>query len=329
MTRLKSTGTRRISLVGRFGILLLVSLFVATACRDVRGQAARKGLEATYLPSDASFAILIRPAELSKAKYAQPVVAAFDQLLAPLKLGTSVANIDEFKVVAIGIPMAGPENVYMVIRGTKAMDWKTVYSAMGNITEEKVDGQVLYHVKNDAFWLPDDRTVVYGSLSAVRRTLEPIDAKDRADWSDSWEKAAKGPIAGLLHMRILDGETAPGPAGQPLSLAPLTENVQYAVLEGQVTELGLVLRATMAANSNEGAVTAAPVVAQALTGFASLIEKEMRLEGEDGERLAEQLTRLLGSTRIVTQGKTLEIKVLVTPKMLEVFAESAQLIGAR
>ena len=55
----------------------------------------------------------------------------------------------------------------------------------------------------------------------------------------------------------------------------------------------------------------------------------MRLEGEDGERLAEQLTRLLGSTRIVTQGKTLEIKVLVTPKMLEVFAESAQLIGAR
>jgi len=333
MAPLNSRGTRPISRAGGCGILLLAGLFVATACRVSHGQAkpaAWKVLETSYLPSDAGFAILVRPAELAKAKYAQPVAAAFDQLLTPLKLGTSVANIDEFKFVFLGWPMAGPADVYLVIRGTKPMDWKTVFSAMGNTTAEKVDGQILYHQRNDAFWLPDDRTVVYGTQTGVKRTLEQVAPNDRADWSDSWEKAAKRPLAGLLHMRILEGQMGPGPDGKPsMSLAPLTEDAKYGVLEGRVTDKGLELHATVTANSNKGAVTAAPVVAQSLTNFATMIVKETRLDGQDGERLADQLSSLLASTRIVTQGKTMEIEALVTPEMLKVFAESAQLVGSR
>jgi hypothetical protein len=335
MAPLGSRGSRPISLAGRFGILLLAVLFVATACRVAHGQAkpaAWKVLETSYLPSDTSFAILVRPAELAKAKYSQPVVAAFDQLLTAIKLGTSVANIDEFKFVILGSPnaMPGPPDLYMVIRGTKPIDWKTVFHAQGTATEEKIDGQILYHLRNDAFLLPDDRTVIFGSLSGAQRAMEQVAPNDRADWSESWEKAAKGPLAGMLHMRILEGQMAPGPDGKPsLSLAPLTENAKYAVLEGRPTDKGLELHATVTANSNKGAVTAAPVVARSLTNFASVILKETRLDGQDGERLAAQLSSLLASTRIVTQGKTMEIEALVTPKMLEVFAESAQLVGSR
>ena len=82
MTRLRSTGTRGIRLVSRTGPLVLAIFFAVTACQVVHGQDAQSdlpaALETAYLPPDTSFAILLRPADLSVVDYAQPVVDAFD-----------------------------------------------------------------------------------------------------------------------------------------------------------------------------------------------------------------------------------------------------------
>ena len=81
--------------------------------------------------------------------------------------------------------------------------------------------------------------------------------------------------------------------------------------------------------SNAGAVRAAPIVSRGLTNFASLIASVSLIPAEQRDRLTEQLTTLLENTQIVTQGKAVEIKGVVTPEMLRVFADSARALGGQ
>src|SRR5665213_2734213 len=60
----------------------------------VRDQAA--------IPSDTTLAIVVRPAELAQAKIAQPIVAAFDQVLEPAALGLKVSELEQVKIVVVG-----------------------------------------------------------------------------------------------------------------------------------------------------------------------------------------------------------------------------------
>ncbi|MEX0676390.1 MAG: hypothetical protein WD063_04910 [Pirellulales bacterium] len=338
MSHLRSTNGHARSLVrpGRTGTLLLAGLLVTAAIRVVHGQAAQPeaplALATTYLPPDTIFAVLVRPAELAVPELMQPVVDAVDELLKPANLGISVADIDECKVVFLGVPdmMRGPPNFYLVIRAKRAVDWKKVFGVTRELKEEEVGGRKLYIRGQEAFWLPDERTIVVGSREAAKRTTENPDPNDRAAWSDRWEKAAKSPLAGFLHVNMLGLMSLPGPDGKlDKSLASLDKDVKYAVLEGNVTDKGFAVGATIFTNSNEGSVRAAPVVSRGLTNFASMIATQTGLAGDDADRLTEQLSGLLGSTQIVTQGETVEIKALVTPKMIDVFAETARLIGGQ
>ena len=305
--------------------MLAVYAVVAARC-----QAADPVLDVGYLPPDTTFAVLVRPAELAASKWFEPVVRAVDEILRPAKLGLSVADIDQFQFAIIGSPDAmvgGVPAFYVVVRGTRPVDWKAVVTRDGRATQEKMAGRVVYRVGNEVSWMPDERTLVTGSPTGIERAREPVDPNARAAWSANWRQAATSPLAALLRMNVLEGEEVPGADGQAVvPLAPLTDNVDYAVLESQVTPLGLRLRAKLAAKSNQAAVAASPVVARALTNLAALIVSEGGVEGDDRQQLADQLTRLLNSTQIITDGKTLSIQALLTPKMLNAFAASARQI---
>jgi hypothetical protein len=309
----------------------LAVIIVAGACGGAHGQGNANALPAalatSYIPPDASFALLVRPAELAVPELMQPVVDAFDELLKPAKLGISVADIDEFKFVLIGRPdvMQGPADGYLVVRARQAVDWKTVFGVAAEAEAEKIDGRKLYHVRGDrqTLWLPDERTVVFGNAPAVRRTIENPDPKDRASWSARWEQAAKNPLAGFLQMSVLHafGKGALGPgAEQEKLLATLTGDTQYGVLEGNVTTKGFEITAAMLTRSKEGSVRIAPVVSRVLTHLATMIGSDVPVGRQDAEALREQLASLLRSTQIVTEGQTVTVKALVTPEMLEVFS---------
>jgi hypothetical protein len=320
--------------VRRWMGMLLAALLVASSrgISSAQDKPAKlpTALATSYLPPDTSFAFLVRPAELSVPEMMQPVVDAFDELLKPAKLGISVADIDEFKFVLIGNPnvMQGPP---VVVRARQPTDWKTVFGVGGQAKEEVIDGRKLYHVhSNDAYWLPDEKTIVLGELSAVRRTLENPGPKDRATWNERWEQAAKSPLAGFLHVGVLEafGKEVLGPGAEhEKALATLSTDARYGVLNGNVTTKGLEINAIVATGSKEGSVRVAPALSRVLTQLASMIGSEVPVGEADAEKVREQLGALLGSTQIVTEGKTVTVKATVTPKMLEVFAATARLMA--
>ncbi|MEX0676389.1 MAG: hypothetical protein WD063_04905 [Pirellulales bacterium] len=336
------------SIRGHVGTLLL-SILVASVCAVAYGEdkpaELPTALATSYLPPDASFAILIRPAELAVPEVMQPVVEAFDELLKPAKLGISVADIDEFKLVLVGVvdmmERQGPRlvatrivNTYLVIRARQAVDWKTVFGVTGQARQEEIDGRKLYHMRGDgaALWLPDERTVVCGALGEVRRTMENPDPNDRESWTDHWEQAARSPLAAFVRMSELEEVAAFVSGLEPIerqeeALATLVADAEYGVLQGNVTTKGLEISATVLTRSNEGSVRVAPAVSLLLTEFATTIGSELPAQQADAAKLREQLAGLLGSTQIVTEGKTVTVKALVTPKMIEVFSATARLLA--
>jgi hypothetical protein len=309
----------------------LAGIVVASACGGAHGQgktdALPTALATSYIPPDASFALLVRPAELAVPELMQPVVDAFDELLKPARLGISVADIDEFKFVVIGRPdvMQGPPDIYLVIRARQAVDWKIVFEVGAQAKVEEINGRKLYHVRGDreALWLPDERSVVFGMGGAVRRTMENPDPNDREPWTERWQHAAKSPVAAFLQASVLqafeEGMLGSGDQHQK-ALAALTGDAQFGVLQGNVTPKGLEVAATMLTRSKEGSVRIAPVVSRVLTHLATMIGSEVPVGQQDAEKLREQLAALLRSTQIVTEGQTVTVKAVVTPEMLEVFS---------
>jgi hypothetical protein len=303
--------------------------------------------DVAYIPSDASLALIIRPAELAASPIARRVAAAFDELLAPENLGLKVDQIELFKVViAGGLNQPGNDATcgYMILRSRAAHDWKKVFqNLLGAGKVEELDGQKYFQAgdTNDfgAYWFPDERTVVFGSPSGIARTFSTPDANDRAPWAEKWARAVKSPVAGLLQMNVLEmfhGGPAVDDCGQPVEndMAPLSADGEYGILTGDITADGFAVSAAVQCRSAEGAARVAPALAKALTKLANQIATPSAIDavGEDTEkgdeddngRLAEQIARLAENTKVTTQDSMVHVRAVVTPTMLDVFAASAQ-----
>jgi hypothetical protein len=317
----------------------LAVIIVAGACGTAHGQGKAEplptALAASYIPPDASFALVVRPAELAASHVMKPLADVFDEMLKPANLGISVADIEEFKLVMAGvldlterqggrISVAKSANLYVAVRARKAVAWKTLLDAT-RWTQQDVNGQKLYVQGSAALWFPDERTMVTGARAIVERTLEDPDPNDRESWTDRWEQAARNPLAAFVRASELEEVVAfvPGLQAaerQPEALATLIADAEYGLLQGSVTNGSLDVSATVLARSSEGAVNVAPALSLVLREFAKAVGSESGLDGEIGRKLGEQLAALVGSTQFVTEGQTVTIKALVTPKMLEVFS---------
>ncbi len=200
-------------------------------------------------------------------------------------------------------------------------------SQNGTWQENIVDGRSIYDRVGggqDSFWIPDDRTLVLCERQGRERSLESPDPKDPPPWADRWKVAAKYPLAGLLQMNIF-APAGRGPKEVPLAV--LAADAKFGVMYGEVTPEGLKMGGGVEANSAEVAGGVASAASQALVDFANMIATEMPLKPETTDRLVEQLSELLSGAKLSTKGSAVDIQGLVTPKMLEVFAEAAQEAG--
>jgi len=269
---------------------------------------------------DAAFVLYIRPAELAKAKLAEPIVKAFDDLLPPGRLGISVAELESFEFQVAGT--AGDSSAAMTIRALQPLDWRKVFEASDD-KEEEIEGRKYYKFgARDYLTIVDDRTAVYGKLETAQRLIEGIDANDRAEWADAWKQAQQRPLAGMLHMHMVAEQ---GGLITPRSV--LAADAKYAIMHGEVTSAGLKLSGVMETESAEAAARAAPAAAAALVDFATQLTEKTGIPPGDQEKLAAALSQLLAGGVIATRGSSVNLSALVTAEMLEVFADTARIMA--
>jgi hypothetical protein len=296
--------------------------------------------EAAGIPSDATLAIVIRPAELAQAAIARPILAAFDQLLEPANLGLKVSDIEEFKVVFTGGFME-PGNdaicAYMILRSRQPHDWKKAFGTLLAADKEvEIDGHT-YIAGPDHddggfsnFWCPDARTVIAGTPSGIARTFSTPDPIDRAPWADSWSVAVKSPLAVMLGtslFKMFDEITITGDFEQRLDdeFAALTDDGEFALVRGDVTDHGFVLGGDVVCRSVAGAERVAAVLQKLLPQIVGRIAPPSALDDTMADqKLSEQMSKLVAATTIAHEDTLVHVESTLSAKMLSAIGASLQ-----
>ncbi|REK12062.1 MAG: hypothetical protein DWQ37_13700 [Planctomycetota bacterium] len=317
----------------RLGNLLAIGCLVSlVSSRSIRADdlPIPTIVEGSVLPPDAAMALYVRPAELASSKSAAPIVEAFDAVLEPLKLGLSVADIEEFKIVFIIDQQAGLEGVILVVRARAAHDWKPMFDAQGKWKEEEFQGRKVFRrVSRQAYWLPDERTAVFTesrNATMLARSMGSPDPQDKAAWFEAWSEAARRPLAGLIDMRVLSGGN-PGRDEDPLAV--LATDAKYAVASGYFTIGGFQLEGSITTDSPQAAARVAPATSQVLVDFVEEMFEAVPLEDDDKAGLAAQLNEFLGKSRIKTDGKLVKAEGRFTTKMIQVICDAAKKVAKR
>jgi hypothetical protein len=291
------------------------------------------------LPSDASAVFIIRPAELAAAPIAQGVASLFDELLAPAKMGLKVSEIEEFKVVVPGgLPQPGDDSfcVYMILRSRQPHDWKkALQEVLGATKEDEIEGQKYFKAPDEgfgSFWIPDERTIVYGTPGGLARTLSTPDPNDRAEWADKWTTAAKSPLAGMLQLdmfgQAVNFEGASDDDSDTQYLSTLVADGRRAIFHCDVTADGITLIAALECDSADAAERVALALGKGLAKLAVIIAPTSATD-DDGEanRLAIQVAKLVAGAQITHQESTATMQLVATTEMVTTFVDSARALA--
>lgn len=295
------------------------------------------------IPSDASIVIVARPAELTANGALRPLAAVLDTQLADQKLGISVAQLELFQLVVLGSPdeSSGEFANFIVLRALKRHDWKPAMKAMfGESKSHQLAGRDVFQTNYgwDAnpgddtnavyYWLPDERTVVFGPRIGFERTLEHVAANDLGPWHELWTSASKSPLACLLQTNLMPFT---GLANIPEDLDPDAESVsdplvqdgRFIVLQGDVSADGLKLAADVLCHSEEGAQRVAPALARSMTELANHLASTMETsDPPEARRLPEELARLAAATHFKVEGALVKIESLASGDFFRAFSAS-------
>ncbi len=291
------------------------------------------------IPSDTTLAIFVRPAELAQAKIAQPIVAAFEQILESADLGLKVSELEQVKIVVVGgfnEPSNDTISLYILLRSRQPHDWKKVCSKLLDANEQaEMDGHTYFKAPNDDdgfsnYWCPDARTVILGTPSGIALTFTTPDPNDRPAWADRWKLAVESPLAVLMGMqffKVFDSITITGDFEQRLEdeYAALTEDGEYAVAQGDVTEHGFAVAADAVCRSAEGAKRVAAALQKLLDQLVSRVAPPRALdEPADDHGLSEQMPKLVEATTIAHQGSLVHVESMLSGELLAVIGESIE-----
>ena len=103
----------------------------------------------------------------------------------------------------------------------------------------------------------------------------------------------------------------------------LVADAEYAVFDGSVTGQGLEMSATVVARSDDAARRVAPALSRVLGGFAKTLGYESTLDGEKSRELSKQIAAFVASMQVATEGRTVTIKAIASPKMVELLCVGA------
>lgn len=295
------------------------------------------------LPSDASVAIVARPAELTADATLRPLAAAIDQQISELKLGLSVSQLDLFQLVMLGNPddNSGAFAYYFALRAPQPHDWKPAMKAMfGDAKEHQLAGRSVFQTNagwdanpdDDSsavyYWLPDNRTVVFGPRGGLERTLTSAAPGDRGAWHELWTTAAKSPLACLLQTNLMPlvglANISEDLDPEADSVAdPVVQDGRFIVLKGDTSADGLKLRASVLCYTAEGAQRVAPALARSMTELANHLATTMETSDPPAaRRLPDELSRLAAATSFKVEGELVRIESLASADFVRSFSAS-------
>ncbi len=216
-----------------------------------------------FVPNDAQFVLALRPAELAMLKSLDPLTASLEQLGMFKSLGLTIDVIEEVKFVATGEFAPGGDAVtapdrrpllLTMIRANRPFNWTAFGTYMVGPTREAIaSGQQYFRAVEpksqlDAYWLPDDRTIVLVPSVAIARTFSLRGSVNLPAWADRWKDVANSPAALMMKPAMLQ----PFLAG--LSQDPsVSSDVDIALFRGAEVSGEARIMGAVACNSPEGA----------------------------------------------------------------------------
>ncbi|MGH7139250.1 MAG: M56 family metallopeptidase, partial [Pirellulales bacterium] len=184
------------------------------------GIAASEAIDLSYLPASAVVVVAVRPAELFSKGEMQPLVKLLNETTGlEQKTGLKVENIEEVKLAMTRFPETGQpgqappprpaDSIIYVTRYKEPFDWRGKFgdNLVGKPVEATVAGKTYYHsdhgeATRPAFYVPDDRTLVFGPEIDLQRVLIG-NGRSKPDWAAEWERSAKGPAAAMVDVAAL------------------------------------------------------------------------------------------------------------------------------
>lgn len=236
-----------------------------------------------YVPPGASVVLAARPAELLAKPEIQPLAALCNQYLLPaLSTAPRAEKMAEVQCIFNAPPPAKP---VVVVRYTEPFDWKAfVTEAQGPPVAARVADQTYYHFdereqpSRPAFFLPDDRTMVFGLDADVRRVIV-ADGKSKLDWAGEWNESATGAATAFIDLaawgQVFDEELTRHPAPAVTSCAPIWHQGRRLVVSLRADD-GLTLAARLHCETNENAEHVRETVRGAVTLLCNALEEADR-----------------------------------------------------
>lgn len=222
--------------------------------------AAAKAIDLNHVPASSIAVFAVRPASLLSKTEMQPLAKLLNETIGlESKTGLKVEEVDEVKIAVTRAPSSetnGLEGVTLtVIRHAKPFDWKAKFakSLVGETMEASLAGKKYYHAGQGeqairpAFYLPDDRTIVFGPEIDLQRSILSA-GRGTPDWAADWQQSATGTAAAMVDVatigRLLNEALKEHPQPQVAAFTPLWEKGQRLLVSVQA-EQGLAVTARL------------------------------------------------------------------------------------
>ncbi len=232
----------------------------------VLADATQSPLTGEFIPPNAMAAIAIRVPDLLRQLDNKDLKALIEKVSPLEQMGIRVDELEEVKLalVAPDANGGGPSKQFF-LRSIKPLDW---IEAMRKVdpSQQTIDFNGTKYYKpsfrrgaiEEAFYMPDERSVVGGSEARIRDLIQTGGKAARPTWADGWDKVSGGQVAAMIDAetfaRLMNAERANRNRNDPILplLEPLWENSRVAFV-GINLNKNLVITAKSESQSEEAA----------------------------------------------------------------------------
>ncbi|HET6883023.1 MAG TPA: M56 family metallopeptidase, partial [Pirellulales bacterium] len=278
-----------------------------------------KAVDLSYVPSSAVAVFAVRPSELLSKDEMQPLAKLLNETFEK-QTGLKVENVAELKIVVTRVP--SPETrgtdgaTLYVTRYAEPFDWKAKVgeNLVGKPVEAKVAGKTYYHSDHGeqairpAFYLPDDRTIVFGPEIDLQRAILSS-GRSKPEWAADWEKSSTGIAAAMVDVeaigRVLNEELKRAPQQQQMTaiFSPLWEKGQRLFVSAQASD-GLSIAARMQCAGDDDAERVRDTAQAVLTLARNALDDADRHAAQATAAQAAAIVPLIDLAReVLKQGK--------------------------
>jgi beta-lactamase regulating signal transducer with metallopeptidase domain len=287
-----------------------------------------------FVTKDAELVVALRPAELAKLKSLEPIKTALDKSGLFDPLGLTLEDIEEFKMVASPLSRdpnskaVNPSWRLIVFRSQEPRDWsKLALSITGKNEKTSVGGQEYYQStlgsggSFSAYWLPDDRTIVFSSIADIGRTFSLRDPANQPTWADQWKKVAEGPAAMMLGtvglQEIADNVPRPAAATPRVDVAP---HVDVALFKGAEVSGAFQVTGTFECRNSQSAQEINNLIQQRLDAVKKDFAEAGKPSGSPAAALAASsmgqiMLKLVEATKVEVKDSTVRTQTAMSAEL--------------